>query len=83
MLLSLDACRISGHLDGTSTEPQDPIIQDVAAAQLTKDEQKAATTYQKEQEWRQSEVIVKQKIVSTTPNSLFMKVRGEKTAKEI
>jgi hypothetical protein len=41
-------------------------------------------TYQKElQEWKQSEAIVKQQIASTIPDSLLMKVRGEKTAKGI
>ena len=31
LLLSLDAHGISGHLDGMFTEPQDPIIRDIAA----------------------------------------------------
>jgi hypothetical protein len=84
LMLSLDAHGISGHLDGTSTEPKDPVVRDLVAAQLTEDEEKAVTAYQKElRGWKQSEAIVKQEIASTIPDSLFMKVRGEKTAKEI
>ena len=56
----------------------------VDSTKLTADEQSAVTAYEKEfWEWKQSEAIVKQQIASTIPDSLFMKVKGERTAKEI
>ena len=82
LILSLDARGISGHLDGTSKEPAQPSVVD--STKLTADEQSAVTAYEKEfREWKQSEAIVKQQIASTIPDSLFMKVRGERTAKGI
>jgi hypothetical protein len=55
----------------------------VDSTKLTADEQSAVTAYEKElQEWKQSEAIVKQQIASTIPDSLFMKVRGERMAKK-
>jgi hypothetical protein len=34
-------------------------------------------------EWRQGEAVVKQQIAGTMPDSLFMKVRGKGTVREI
>ena len=69
-MLSLDARGIFAHLDGTATRPVNPVVQN-ADHQLTEDEQKLMTTYQKElRERNQSEGMVKQQIDSTIPDSL-------------
>jgi hypothetical protein len=69
-------------LDETSKEPVEPVVVD--STKLTADEQSAVAAYRKElHEWKQSEAIVNQQIASTIPDSLFMKVRGQQTAKGI
>ena len=107
LLWSVDARGLLHHLDGTSTEPQDPIDRTVAMPVLAEDPETAAhpgpsaegsekaippsvEDSAKHEEWkkslkvwRQEEAIVKQQIAGTIPDSLFMKIRGSGSARDI
>ena len=76
---ALAARSILDHVDGTGSEPADPISkEDRAKATLTEENKKLDTEWKKEvKEWNQSEAIAKQQIASSIPDSLFMKVRGK------
>ena len=82
---ALDARGILEHIDGTGTEPQDPISSETRGkGELSKEDKALETEWKKEmKEWKQGEAIAKQQIASSIPDSLFMKIRAKGTAREI
>ena len=93
-LWSIDARGLLEHVDGSVGEPAYPVkpkmvpkasgSSEMVATALTKDEEKLVEEWTKELKiWKQGEVIVKQQIAATIPDSLFMKIRGKTTALEI
>jgi Reverse transcriptase (RNA-dependent DNA polymerase)/gag-polypeptide of LTR copia-type len=84
---ALDARGILDHIDGTGTEPVDPIPEEARKKEpltLTEEQGKLDVEWRKGvKEWRQAEAIAKQQIASSIPDSLFMKVRAKGTAYEI
>ena len=85
---ALDARGILDHIDGTGSEPKDPISKEIrdqeSTKPLTKDQKKLETDWKKElKEWRQGKAIAKQQVASSIPDSLFMKVRAKGTMYEI
>jgi hypothetical protein len=81
LTLSVVACGLDGHLDGSITRPDDPPTRK-GAATLTKDEVSANEIYEKElRDWNQKQAIVFQQIASTIPDSLYLKIRGKSTVK--
>jgi hypothetical protein len=83
----LDACGILDHIDGTGTEPGDPISSEERAKEgfkMTAEHVKLEAKWKKDvKEWKQAEAVAKQKIASSIPDSLFMKVRAKGTAYDI
>ena len=75
----LDARGILDHIDGTGTEPEDPITQEVREKKpfkLTEEQERLDTEWKKNiKEWRQGEAVAKQQIASSIRDSLFMKVQ--------
>jgi len=87
-LWSIDARGLLDHLEGTEVEPTDPIDAAIRAAVTTTPLDTAQVLVDTEwkkavKEWRQGEAVVKQQIAGTIPDSLFMKIRGKGTAREI
>ena len=75
----LDARGILDHIDGTGTEPEDLITQEVREKKpfkLTEEQERLDTEWKKNiKEWRQGEAVAKQQIASSIRDSLFMKVQ--------
>jgi hypothetical protein len=83
ILWSINAHGYLEHIDGSETEPVDPINRSSGAA-LSADELTAEAEWKKSlKAWKQGEAIVKQQIAGTIPDSLFMKVHGHGNAKGI
>ena len=87
-LWSIDARGLLDHLEGTKeelTDPIDALIRANVAMKPLDDAQVLVETEWKKAvtEWRQGEAVVKQQIAGTIPDSLFMKIRGKGTAREI
>ena len=87
-LWSIDARGLIDHLKGTEVEPTDPIAATIRAAVATTPLDMAQVLVDIEwkksvKEWRQGEAVVKQQIAGTIPDSLFMKIRGKGTEREI
>jgi hypothetical protein len=84
--LSVQACRLDGHLDGTISQPVDPPAcksTEKPFKVLTTDKQTAITAYTaKLQEWVQKEAIVTQQIVSTILDSLYLQIKGKSPVKK-
>lgn len=83
---ALDARGLLDHVDGTATEPVDPIPASVrdSAKELTADQKTLVTNWEdKLQTWRKGEAIVKQQIAGTIPDSLFMKICKLPTAFDV
>ena len=83
---ALDA-RAIHHVDGTGTEPVDPVSEKSRKEDKLSDEEKELEKEWKKElrEWRQpeGEAVAKQQIASSIPDSLFMKIRTKSTAYEI
>ena len=85
-LWSIDARGLLDHLEGTEKEPADPITAEIRSGEKPLDEAQLlvdAEWKKAVKEWRQGEAVVKQQIAGTIPDSLFMKIRGKGTAREI
>ena len=85
-LWSVDTRGLLDHLEGTEKEPTDPIdaAARVAGKPLNEAQMLAEAEWKKAvKEWKQGEAVVKQQITGTILDSLFMKVRGKGTAREI
>ena len=82
--LSVQAHGLGGHLDGTTTKPTQPAVtQAPAGRELTEEEKEKINMYDDDlKEWLRKEAIVLQQVVSTIPDSLYLKIRGEPTVKE-
>jgi hypothetical protein len=84
--LSVQACRLNRHLDGTITQPVDPPTcksTEKPFKVLTTDKQTAITAYKgKLQEWVQKEAIVTQQIVSTILDSLYLQIKRKSPVKK-
>ncbi|KAF8055422.1 hypothetical protein FPV67DRAFT_1363413, partial [Lyophyllum atratum] len=84
LLWSVDARGLLDHLDGSESEPVDPISDRDESTALTEAEIRLEAEWKKALKlWRQDEAVVKQQIAGTIPDSLFMKIRGFGTAQEI
>ncbi|KAF8058195.1 hypothetical protein FPV67DRAFT_1358211, partial [Lyophyllum atratum] len=84
LLWSVDARGLLDHLDGSESEPVDPISDREESTALTEAEVRLEAEWKKAVKlWRQGEAVVKQQIAGTIPDSLFMKIRGFGTAREI
>ncbi|KJA26561.1 hypothetical protein HYPSUDRAFT_123358, partial [Hypholoma sublateritium FD-334 SS-4] len=86
---AIDARGLLEHIDGSEMEPASPIKvtaldAEGKVASKPADDEKLETEWKKEvKTWRQGEAIVKQQIAGTIPDSLFMKIRGKGSAREI
>ncbi len=84
-LFAVDAAGLSEHFEdvatgGTSTEPVAPAVAD--PANPTTAEQTLTREYlQRRRIWKSEQAIIKQGIASVISDSLFLKVKGEATAK--
>ena len=84
LTLSVKACGLRGHFDGTAAKPMEPTItQAPADMELTEEEEEKITTYRNNlKEWFQKEAIVLHQVVSTIPDSLYLKIKGKPMVKE-
>ena len=85
-LWSIDARGLLDHLEGTEVEPTDLIDAKIRADTKPLNEEKKLVNMEWKKavkEWRQGEAVVKQQIVGTIPDSLFMKIRGKGTTQEM
>ena len=76
-----------GHLDGTVTKPEQPLMLADSGSKestaLTKEQVSAIENYPKEMsQYLQEQAIVFQQIASTIPDSLYLKIKGKPTVKE-
>jgi hypothetical protein len=78
---------IVDHIDGTSTEPSNPILSEEKGKEgfkMTVKHIKLKAKWKKDvREWKQGEAVAKQQIASSIPDSLFMKVHAKGTAYDI
>ncbi len=72
---SVDARGLLKHVDGSETEP--------VATTVTAPDGTTTTNADEVAEWKKGEAIVKQQIAGTIPDSLFMKYRSKKSAKDL
>jgi hypothetical protein len=97
-LWSIDARGLLEHVDGSEQEPECPVqtryapkkdrdgkdTSEMSQIPYTADEQFLLKEWKENlREWKQGEAIVKQQVAATIPDSLFMKIRDKKTAREI
>ena len=84
LTLSVQACGLRGHLDGTTTKPTQPAVtQAPANRELTEEEKEKINTYQDNlKEWFQKEAIVLQQVTSTILDLLYLKIRRKPMVKE-
>ncbi len=81
-LFAVDAAGLSDHFEDvmTATEPTAPAVVD--SKNPTADETKALNEYAKKRRiWKSEQAVIKQGIASVISDSLFLKVKGEATAK--
>ena len=79
--LSIQACRLHGHLDGSVIKPNDPPRPE--GSTLTMEEVSSIEKYAKDMnQYSQEQAIVFQQIASTIPDSLYLKIKGKATVKE-
>ena len=77
LTLSVQACGLRRHLDGTTTKPTEPAVtQPPANRALTKEEKEKITMYKDDwKEWFKKEAIVSQQVASTILDSHYLKIR--------
>ena len=84
---ALNARGILEHINGTTSEPKDPISAEErkkAKDRLTMEQKKLETEWKKDvKDWKQSKAVAKQQIASSILDSLFMKVRAKGSAYDI
>ncbi|KAJ6471618.1 hypothetical protein C8R47DRAFT_972182, partial [Mycena vitilis] len=81
-LFALDAAGLSDHFETTASAPAAPTIVDEAAP--TPEEVKANDKYlARRRVWKSEQAIIKQGLASVIPDALFLKVKGEKMAREM
>ena len=81
----LDTRGIVDHIDGTSSEPADPVPEDAQKKEnLSAEENKSDAEWKKElREWRSSKAVAKQQIASSIPDSLFLKIHSNRSMYKI
>ena len=80
--LSICACGLYGHLDGTVTRLDNPSTRPKGST-LTVEEVSSNAQYVKDlNQYLQVEAVVFQQIALTIPNSLHLKMKGKPTVKE-
>jgi hypothetical protein len=80
---ALDARGIVDHIDGTGSEPADPVPEDARNSKegLSAEQKKSDSEWKKElREWKSGKAVAKQQIASPIPDSLFLKIRSKGTA---
>ena len=80
---ALDARGIIDHIDGTGSEPTDPVLEATCNRKeaLSAEQTKLDVKWKKElREWEFMEAIAKQQIASSIPDSLFLKIHSKGTA---
>lgn len=78
--IAADARGHLGHIDGSETEPRDPIDR-TGTSPLTAAQAAQEAEWKRElKTWKQGEAIMKQQIVGSIPDSEFIKIRGQPTA---
>ncbi|KAK0232791.1 hypothetical protein IW262DRAFT_1258748, partial [Armillaria fumosa] len=81
-IFAVEAAQLNDYLAETATPPSEPIPAD--PTKLTKEESDSIIHHPGiVQLWKANEAIVKQALASTIPDSLFLKVKGEKSAGKI
>ncbi|KAJ7220081.1 hypothetical protein GGX14DRAFT_493424, partial [Mycena pura] len=83
-LFAIDAAGLSDHFEDavTSAEPVVPVFAD--PQQPTADEIKAHDAYTARRRfWRSEQAVIKQGLATVIPDSLFLKIKSEKTAKSM
>jgi len=85
-LFAVNAAGLSDHFDdgptGTTSEPTKPQVAN--PTNLTAEEKEAIKQYPLTRRiWKSEQAVIKQGIASVIPDSLFLKVKGEKTAREM
>jgi hypothetical protein len=82
-LWSVEACGLLEHIDGSISEPEDPLDRTVSMA-FSQAELAIEEEWKKSVEiWKQHEAIVKLQIARTIPDSLFTKIHGSGSARDI
>ena len=84
LILSVQACGLGGHLDGTTTKPTEPAVnQAPASRELTEEEEEKITKYGDNlKEWFWKEAIVLQQVASMIQDLIYLKIRREPMVKE-
>jgi hypothetical protein len=73
-LLMVEACLLLGHLDGNEAKLTFPFVPALTPP-LTADQTAAIEKYQRDlQEWKAAEVVIKQGMASTIPETDFMSI---------
>ncbi|KAJ7210369.1 hypothetical protein GGX14DRAFT_520401 [Mycena pura] len=83
-MFAIDAAGLSDHFEDavTSAEPVIPVFAD--PQQLTADENKVHDAYTARWRfWRSEQAVIKQGLATVIPDSLFRKIKSEKTAKSM
>ena len=81
--LSVCACGLYSHLDGTITRPDTPPLRPAGSTALTAEQVSTFEKYVKGvNQYLQEQAIVSQQIASTIPDSLYLKIKGKSTVKE-
>jgi hypothetical protein len=76
---TMEAAGLGAHIDEKAKAPEAPAV--VNEAKPTEEETKALDAYSVSlANWNANEAVVKQAIAATIPDSLFLKVKGEKTS---
>ena len=79
---ALDTRGIVDHIDGSGSEPVDPVPEAARKADKLSEEQAKLDSEWKKltKEWKTGEAVAKQQIASSIPDSLFLKIRHHGTA---
>ena len=81
---ALDARGIIDHIDGTGSEPIDPVPEKDRKEVLSAENVKLDSEWKRElREWRAGEAVAKQQVASSIPDSLFLKIRSNGSAFQI
>ena len=81
--LSIWARGLYGHLDGTVTRPDAPLLRLAGSTALTTEQVSTFEKYAKDiSQYSQEQAIVFQQMASTISDSLYLKIKGKLTVKE-
>ena len=79
LILALHVQGLDAYLNNKATKPEDPTVQlPDEQATATPDEVSTKEAYHKAvSDWTRKEAIVLQQIISSIPNALYLKIKGE------